>query len=153
MLSLRLRQNSFNFIYNGPILLVWVTHGKVEMEGLIQKHFIVKPRVYVQSQQSYICCIAFKNIAFHCIGHRSSQSICGNVRLSVCTLSTPSQAEIPASRDRNTRVEFKLTQPPAPAPLSPTVGRLAQIEDLRTTIFYIFSTQIFSFLFSSSDLN
>ena len=143
MLSLRLRQNSFNFIYNGPILLVWVTHGKVEMEGWIQKHFIVKPRVSVQSQQSYICCIAFKNIAFHCIGHRSSQSICGNVRLSVCMLSAHSQAEIPPSRDRNSRcIEWNLNtpNPPAPAPLSPTVGRLAQIEDLRTTIFYIFST-------------
>ena len=29
-LSLRVRNNPCNFISNGPILLVWVTHGKFE---------------------------------------------------------------------------------------------------------------------------
>ena len=43
-LSLRVRKNSCNFISNGPILLVWVTHGKFELEGWIQKLFMIKPR-------------------------------------------------------------------------------------------------------------
>ena len=43
-LSLRVRKNSCNFIFYGPNLLVWVTHGKFELEGWIQKLFIVKPR-------------------------------------------------------------------------------------------------------------
>ena len=44
---MRLRKNSVNFISNGPILLVWVAHGKSELEGLIQKVFTVKPRANV----------------------------------------------------------------------------------------------------------
>ena len=36
-MSVRVRKNSGNFISNGPILLVWVTHGKFELEGLIRK--------------------------------------------------------------------------------------------------------------------
>ena len=43
-LSLRLWKNSCNFIYDGPIILVWVSHKKFEREGWIQKLFIVKPR-------------------------------------------------------------------------------------------------------------
>ena len=41
---MRVRKNSGNFISNGPILLVWVTHRKFELEGLIRKLFTVKPR-------------------------------------------------------------------------------------------------------------
>ena len=41
---MRVRKNSGNFISNGPIILVWVTHGKVELEGLIRKLFTVKSR-------------------------------------------------------------------------------------------------------------
>ena len=47
-LSLRLQKNSNNFINNGPILLVQVTHVKFELEGWIPKLFIVKPRAMVQ---------------------------------------------------------------------------------------------------------
>ena len=43
-LSLRVRKNSCNFIFYGPNLLVWVTHGKFGLEGWIQKLFIVKPQ-------------------------------------------------------------------------------------------------------------
>ena len=46
-LSVRVRKNSGNFISNGPILLVWVTHDKFELEGLIWKLFTVKPRATV----------------------------------------------------------------------------------------------------------
>ena len=38
-LSVRLRKNSENLISNGSILLVWVTHRKFELEGLIRKMF------------------------------------------------------------------------------------------------------------------
>ena len=48
-LSVRVRKNSGNFISNGPILLVWVTHGKLELEGLIHKLFTVKPRATAQA--------------------------------------------------------------------------------------------------------
>ena len=37
------------FISNGPILLVWVTDRKFELEGLNQKKFTVKPRANVYS--------------------------------------------------------------------------------------------------------
>ena len=47
-LSMRVRKNSDNFISNGPILLVWVTHGKFELKGVIQKLFTVKPRANIQ---------------------------------------------------------------------------------------------------------
>ena len=41
---MRVRKNSWNFIFYGPNLLVWVTHGNFELEGWIWKLFIVKPR-------------------------------------------------------------------------------------------------------------
>ena len=50
-LSLRIRKNLCNLIFYGPNLLVWVTHGKFELEGWIQKLFIVKPRASVQCVQ------------------------------------------------------------------------------------------------------
>ena len=40
---------SGRFISNGPILLVWETHGKFELEGFIQKLFTVKPRATGES--------------------------------------------------------------------------------------------------------
>ena len=40
---MRVQKNLGNFLSNGPILLVWVTHGKSELEGLIQKLFTDKP--------------------------------------------------------------------------------------------------------------
>ena len=43
-LTVRLWKNSVNFISNGPILLVWLTHRKFELEGLIRKLFTVIPR-------------------------------------------------------------------------------------------------------------
>ena len=48
-MRLRLRKNLVNFISNGPILVVWVTHKQFELEGLIQKLFTVKPRANVYS--------------------------------------------------------------------------------------------------------
>ena len=48
-LSLRVRKNSCNLIFYGPNLLVWVTHGKFELEWRIQKLFIVKPRATAQA--------------------------------------------------------------------------------------------------------
>ena len=51
-MSVRVRKNPGNFISNGPILTVWVTHGKFELKGLIRKLFTVKPRAIAHS--SYI---------------------------------------------------------------------------------------------------
>jgi hypothetical protein len=53
---LQLWKNSCNLISNGPNLLVWVTHGKFELEGWIRKLFIVKPRatVYRADKESSI---------------------------------------------------------------------------------------------------
>ena len=50
-LNVRVRKNSGNFISNGPILLVWVTHGKFELEGLIRKLITVKPRAIGHSEK------------------------------------------------------------------------------------------------------
>ena len=52
-LSVRVRKNSGNFISNGPILLVWVTHGKFELEGLIRKLFTVEPRASGGVRRAY----------------------------------------------------------------------------------------------------
>ena len=49
-MSVRVRKNSGNIISNGPILLVWVTDGKFELEGLIRKLFTVKPRASTLKQ-------------------------------------------------------------------------------------------------------
>ena len=50
-MSLRVRKNPFNFIFDGPNLLVWVTHGKFELEGWIGKLFIVKPQANVHGER------------------------------------------------------------------------------------------------------
>ena len=66
-LSVRIRKNSGTFISNGPILLVWVTHKKFELEGLIWKLFTVKPRAIVHTWWHMICDIyvLFGKVSVH----------------------------------------------------------------------------------------
>ena len=59
-MSVRVRKNSGNFISNGPFLLVWVTHRKFELEGLIQKLFTVKLRASTHCiMRQSDCCILY----------------------------------------------------------------------------------------------
>ena len=82
-LSVRARKNSGNLISNGPILLVWVTQGKFELEELIWKLFTVKPQgngQYTEMQCKALNCCESNTLRCTAICCTSIQNL-GSLRM------------------------------------------------------------------------